>query len=229
MEIDADGLGTISPSAWAAVARRVVGKKEKALAPLAMLARRPASVDFKDVRQWRQGLLTETVTVEDINDKAFGRLLVAGGEAETKNAHPGWPVFTFDPTAAVEAGCPIAKTEERGILLAQLVMVWKHIAKHCEAEGWADWQGNKLAPKKVSLYDLNTYLILPATMRRRCSFVEFVAAAGMTDVLRCPDGHVRMEQNPGVFMLDKETEEGLDQTCSACGSVQRPGTDVQCG
>ena len=82
----------------------------------------------------------------------------------------------------------------------------------------------KLSPKMVNLYDLNTYLILPATMRKRCSYVEFVASRGAEAVLRCPAGHVRMEQNPALFMLEKEhLHRGLDQTCSECGSVQRPG------
>ena len=107
--------------------------------------------------------------------------------------------------------------------LHQLNLTLKHAGERCEAEGWADWQGNKLTCKKVSLYDLNTYLILPATMRKRCSYVEFVASRGAEAVLRCPAGHVRMEQNPAVFMLDRQKYEFLDQTCSECGSVQRPG------
>ena len=231
--IAAGGMGSVSRTAWAAVAKRVVGKKdrekEKALAPLAMLARRPASVAFEDVRQWREGLLTESVTVENKYGRRHVKLLMATGEEEKEGGKraqaecPGWPVFSRDPAAPVEAGCSITKTEERGILLAQLVMVWMHVAEYCEAEGWADWQGNKLTSKKVSLYDLNTYLILPATMRKRCSYVEFVASRGAEAVLRCPAGHVRMEQNPAVFMFDKETLDALDQTCSECGRVQRPG------
>ena len=236
-EIAAGGIGSVSRTAWAAVAKRVVGKKdrekEKVLAPLAMLARRPAGVAFEDVRQWREGLLTETVTVKysgRMRRHEFVKLQMAIGEEEKEGGKraqaecPGWPVFSRDPAATVEAGCSITKTEERGILLAQLVMVWMHIAKYCEAEGWADWQGNKLTSKKVSLYDLNTYLILPATMRKRCSYVEFVASRGEEAVLRCPAGHVRMDQNPALFMLEKFAPySGLDQTCSECGSVQRPG------
>ena len=226
-EIATGGIGSVSRTAWAAVAKRVVGKKdrekEKALAPLAMLARRPAGVAFEDVRQWREGLLTESVTV-----RQHVKLLMATGEEEKEGgkraqAEWGWPVFSRDPAAPVEAGCSITKTEERGILLAQLVMVWMHVAEYCEAEGWADWQGNKLTSKKVSLYDLNTYLILPATMRKRCSYVEFVASRGAEAVLRCPAGHVRMEQNPASFMYDRQNQKFLDQTCSECGSVQRPG------
>ena len=182
-----------------------------------------------DVRQWREGLLTETVTVEHWGNECV-KLQMAIGEEEKEGgkraqAEWGWPVFSRDPAAPVEAGCSITKTEERGILLAQLVMVWMHVAEYCEAEGWADWQGNKLTSKKVSLYDLNTYLILPATMRKRCSYVEFVASRGAEAVLQCPAGHVRMEQNPASFMLEKEYPyRGLDQRpCSECGSVQRPG------
>ena len=42
------------------------------------------------------------------------------------------------------------------------------------AQGWKDWNGNLLTPERVTLYDCNTYVIKPATIQRRCSFVELV-------------------------------------------------------
>jgi hypothetical protein len=73
-------------------------------------------------------------------------------------------------------GCAIEKTEERAISLAQLRAVRATIERRCEAEGWATWQGQPLVPGAVALYDADKYLIRPATVARKCAFVELVAA-----------------------------------------------------
>ena len=59
----------------------------------------------------------------------FVKLQMVIGEEEKEGgtraqAEWGWPLFSRDPAATVEAGCSITKTKERGILLAQVVMVW---------------------------------------------------------------------------------------------------------
>ena len=87
--------------------------------------------------------------------------------------------------------CTVAKTEERAVTLQQLEhTVWAQIGRRCAAEAWegsrpgppgADkkptWTSVRLAPETVCLYDVDTYIIRPATVRRQCSFMELVASS----------------------------------------------------
>ena len=118
--------------------------------------KRPATVDFEDLRQ---------TTLKDADEE--------DGPIYEK----GWPKYIKNPAAALASGCEIEKTEERAINLCQLLAVWDHVAKYCVAEGWQDWQEGALAAEAVTLYDACAYVIKPATRARECSFVELVADA----------------------------------------------------
>ena len=44
--------------------------------------------------------------------------------------------------------------------------------RRCEEEGWKDWKKNILTPEKVTLHDINNYIIKPYTEASESSFVE---------------------------------------------------------
>jgi hypothetical protein len=77
-------------------------------------------------------------------------------------------------------GSTIEKTEERGISIAQLNEVLINIKRRCMNENWKNAPpGGKVAALKVAevnLYDADKFLIRPATVARKCSFVELIAA-----------------------------------------------------
>ena len=54
--------------------------------------------------------------------------------------------------------------------------MYAHIERRCVAERWTDVNGELLTPERVTLYDANRYVILPATEKLGCSFVELVAS-----------------------------------------------------
>jgi hypothetical protein len=70
----------------------------------------------------------------------------------------------------------ISKTEERAITLRQLRAVCAHIQRRCVAERWTNREGNLLKPEEVDLYTTTRYVIKPATLKRKCSYVELVAS-----------------------------------------------------
>ena len=79
---------------------------------------------------------------------------------------------------------PIAKTEHRGMTLAQLRALWNFIEKHALRDGflpgWLDRDGKTLHKDSINLYDVVKYVVNPATKEQKCSFVELVAPAGTT-------------------------------------------------
>jgi len=64
--------------------------------------------------------------------------------------------------------------EMRGITFAQLLAVKANVEKRCVKEGWVSTKDNEtlLTPEKVTLYDLNKYIIIPYTEKSESSFVE---------------------------------------------------------
>ena len=65
------------------------------------------------------------------------------------------------------------------------VFRYKTIEERCVAEGWVDSQGRPLRPANVTLYDCCTRVILPATVGRRCSFVEVFFTLGLMSTIPC--------------------------------------------
>ena len=63
---------------------------------------------------------------------------------------------TFSDLVPGGAGCRIAKTEERAVLLAQLEDVKRHVARRCAKEGWLDYHKQPLTPERASLYEVRT-------------------------------------------------------------------------
>ena len=106
----------------------------------------------------------------------------------------GWPVYSMkeDGGPVPDGICKIDETAARGISVRQLLAVYEHVKRRCVAEGWTNWAGELLTPETVTLYDLNKYVIMPATEAHQCSYVELVTGAGEESARRCPDGHVPM-------------------------------------
>ena len=76
----------------------------------------------------------------------------------------------------------IVKTEERGITIRQLRCVWAEIQRRCVPEQWVavrpsseGWVQVALTPGIVNLYDVDKYLIRPATVEHKCALVELMA------------------------------------------------------
>ena len=147
--------------------------------------------------EWRKGL---TRAAGDEGVRAFGLALMT-----LMAAFPVDESVTFDdlPEPGGGAGCDIAQTELRAITVPQLTRVGKHLLRRCEPEGWRSWTGDRLTPSTVSLYDATAFMIKPATRKRRCSFVEFVAngaqrpswfvshwwGESVVDFIRCLEQH----------------------------------------
>ena len=75
-----------------------------------------------------------------------------------------------------DAGCTIAETELRAITVFQLKDVRAHIERRCESEGWLNSLDQaKLTPATVHLYAANDYVIMVATSKRKCAYIELVA------------------------------------------------------
>ena len=83
-------------------------------------------------------------------------------------------------------GCDIVRTEERAMSLVQLDLLIAHTRRRLKTRPWSvdrvDEEGKwtkyfLTSPGEVSLYDLNSHVILPSTSERRCSMVELLAPA----------------------------------------------------
>jgi len=83
----------------------------------------------------------------------------------------------FFEVSALGTGCRIKLTEERAITLKQLRAVLAQIDRRCAVEEWSGFTGDTLKPEEVNLYDVNKYVILPATVEKQCSFVELFASS----------------------------------------------------
>ena len=67
--------------------------------------------------------------------------------------------------------CEIELVEERAISIEQLTTVFMHAAYRCLDEGWfgkrpgpdGKWAYTTLQPKNISLYDLCSHVLQPAT------------------------------------------------------------------
>jgi len=72
--------------------------------------------------------------------------------------------------------------ELRGITLRQLRAIIANIKRRCLKERWVSTNDNKtlLTPEKVTLYDINKYIIIPFTMESEASFVETLPSTAGT-------------------------------------------------
>ena len=202
--IDTDGDGVVSKEEWkmaferAAPALQSAGTAALDLAGvvglLSIVHMHPADADFAQLRRWNSLVATPRATTS-ANEPS---LVFCGTEQQF-----GWPVCEVLNEVELSAGCTIPKTEERGISPRQLLALWMHIEASCVKEGWVGareftaenaglpwveegkpavlstkekqvWHKIKLTPNLVNLYDCNSYVIKPATIGRRCSYVELV-------------------------------------------------------
>ncbi len=81
----------------------------------------------------------------------------------------------FDDLANPRAACVIPDTGMRAMSLDQLERILRHAAIRLESETWWGWGGQQLDLGAISLYDLNSYVILPATLSAQCSMMELMA------------------------------------------------------
>jgi hypothetical protein len=131
----------------------------------------------------------------------------------------GWPIYTMkkDDGGPVPDGiCKIDETAARGISVRQLLAMYELVKRLCVAEGWTNWAGELLRPETVTLYDLNKYVIMPATEAHQCSYVELVTGAGEESARRCPDGHVPMART--IVYYDMHSDEAEEVTCTQCAN-----------
>jgi hypothetical protein len=128
----------------------------------------------------------------------------------------GWPIYSMkDDEGPVPDGiCKIDETAERGISVRQLLVMYELVKQRCVAEGWMNWAGDRLRPETVTLYDLNKYVIMPATQAHQCSYVELVTGVGEESTRRCPDGHVPMARTK-VYQ-DESTFKVEEVSCTQC-------------
>ena len=128
----------------------------------------------------------------------------------------GWPVYSMkDDGGPVPDGiCKIDETAARGISVRQLLVLYELVKRRCVAEGWTNWAGELLTPETVTLYDLNKYVIMPATEAHQCSYVELVTGAGEESARRCPDGHVPMARTK--VYEDRSTRQAEEVSCTQC-------------
>ena len=110
-----------------------------------------------------------------------------------------------------DTGCVINTAEERGITLRQMRDIYATVQLRCVIEGWVGFPNGQqgppqlLTPEAVTLYDMDRYLIKPATLQRKCSMVELLAVAPqppswfvshwwgepVSDFIRCLEQHSR--------------------------------------
>ena len=128
----------------------------------------------------------------------------------------GWPVYSLkeDGGPVPDGICKIDETAARGISVRQLLVMYELVKQRCVAEGWTNWVGELLTPETVTLYDLNKYVIMPATKAHQCSYVELVTGAGEESARRCPDGHVPMARTK-VYQ-DTSTRQAEEVSCTQC-------------
>ena len=123
--------------------------------------------------EWEMGFELYTKALE-----ARAKREVEETAAQTKRAAEAQAIAArddFRELTALGGGSSIELAEHRAITLPQLRAVKAHIGRRCPAEGWTTWQGESLMPATVALYDVNTFVILPGTVNRQCSFVELLA------------------------------------------------------
>jgi hypothetical protein len=130
------------------------------------------------------------VGLGEVSDR-FGKL---PGEFCQFDEETGWPVYSMkeDGGPVPEGVCKIDETAARGISVRQLLAMYELVKRRCVVEGWTNLAGELLTPETVTLYDLNKYVIMPATEEHRCSYVELVTGTSEESARRCPDGHTPM-------------------------------------
>jgi hypothetical protein len=128
----------------------------------------------------------------------------------------GWPVYSMkDGGGPVPDDiCKIDETAARGISVRQLLVLYELVKRRCVAEGWTNWAGELLTPETVNLYDLNKYVIMPATKAHQCSYVELVTGTGEESARRCPDGHVPIARTKVYDVWPPGKAE--DVSCTQC-------------
>lgn len=73
----------------------------------------------------------------------------------------------------------ILKLEDRAITLPQLQSLWEYVEGHCEAQGWTsskpEAEDGALCKDTIDFYDVQHWVVKPATRMQQCSYVELVA------------------------------------------------------
>ncbi len=151
----------------------------------------------------------------------------------------GWPEYRMkeDGGPVPDGICKIDETAARGISVRQLLAMYELVKRRCKVDGWTgsrlqpddtykyDGKGTPLTPETVTLYDLNEYVIMPATKAHQCSYVELVTGAGEEDARHCPDEHVPMARTSvyEVKNTNDYTKEPEEVSCTHCDKKLKPG------
>ncbi|CAE7427396.1 unnamed protein product, partial [Symbiodinium natans] len=86
-----------------------------------------------------------------------------------------WAKSLGFPRTYLERGAEIAATEERAITLKQLQELAGHVQEVSSGKYLSDSRGKAVDWTTVNLYVISDCIVLPFTLRFRCSFVELVA------------------------------------------------------
>ncbi len=148
----------------------------------------PSTLKFKD------GLTCEEL-VQSLNntrpENKFGSFISSDGMSHfvfyEKGARTLAYNYYFGPepevainlanNARLDEGAEIPEVEYRAMSLNELRAVRAIIMSKCVNDGWvSSYDGRKLTPEVVTLYDLNQSLILPLTEKRNCAFKELFSS-----------------------------------------------------
>ena len=141
---DTDGSGTISSDELKAILTRPVPGQ----APLLTAAKVDEIISRFDTNG--DGVLS----LEEFAQALAGVAKEANATLEELMAIADTPAGeTFADLVPSGAGCEIAKTEERAVVLVQLEAVKAHVARRCAKEGWLDYREQPLIPERASLYE----------------------------------------------------------------------------
>lgn len=157
-------------------------------------------------RAWRDGLRRACMERLALPDP-LQQLLTLESFSAPVAPPPHESAFTEFRRAGRGAVVPIPRVEHRAIALRQLYALLRHIERRCAEEGWRGRADERLFPYSVTVYDVVSYVVKPATARHGCSFVEFLSINGepqasewfvahwwglqLSDMCRCLGQHAR--------------------------------------
>jgi len=121
---------------------------------------------FYDIDRWG---MCYVIKKEEIVDMSIPRPCTYSSKTDYDGDVKETTILEAPPEYHSSSEPPV---ECKGITLRQLRAVWANVALRCVSEGWKDYKGNFLVPHKITLYDVNKYVIKLFTAEQEISFVE---------------------------------------------------------
>ncbi len=151
--------------------------------------------------EWKQAGWTETIQMRQPRHCYFYRCHDDGNEehvviGEMKESSRDDPQVRLPVTD---------NAAFRGITTRQLRAVWANAKRRCKSEKWTDQDGKLLTPDRITMHDINRFVIRPFTVTKRKSFVELLPSTNgpqnprwycnfwwgdtLQDIMACLDQH----------------------------------------